>query len=166
MDSYSWAGHLRTDIGENSFSDKSYKRVEPKEIKKALNNLIAMLVDMWEDIIGLKDLQYWVLAYSYYSILSIRPFFDGNELVAQIFMNFLAVKLGLVPISLKQKKGTKEYKSYILMLKEIDETGNVDKLKIKVSREIRRQYIKARTNYLSEPGEVLELETEGEFFYD
>ena len=163
--SATWAGKLRTSTGEILSVVGEYTPVEYKEIKANLEALIVEIVDLWEDALKDKDLQFWVLAYAYYNILRIRPFFDGNEKVAKLFMNYLAVKLGLPPINIAPKKGTKGYEAYIIDIRFADD-GDLDPVIFRVKKGIRTFNIQEHFEELSAPATVLEAEIEGDFFYD
>ncbi len=108
---YSWAGKLKV------------------ESRPKLEELFSLIKEEWELSLVDEELRLDIMAMAYHGILSIRPFFDGNEKVARLFVNYLALKYGLhlfeIAPSAKDEQG---YKKYLRALKVAD-TGDVSALK-------------------------------------
>lgn len=161
----SWAGKFRTNTGEVLSLVGEYVPVEHNKIIPSIKTLIKEIVELWEEALKNQKLQYSLLTHAYHSILLIRPFFDGNERVAKLFMNYLAVKLSLPPISIAPQKDSKDYKSYIMAIKAADD-GNKKQLENILKKAIREFNIQEHFEELSAPATILEAEIEGELFYD
>jgi fido (protein-threonine AMPylation protein) len=75
---YSWAGKLKV------------------EARPAMEDMILKISSGWERSILDEELKLETLAFAYHCILKHKPFFDGNEKVARIFVNYLGLNTGPV----------------------------------------------------------------------
>ena len=100
---YSWAGKVKI------------------ESRAKLQELLELIKEDWEMSLVDEELRLDLLATTYHSILSIRPFFDGNEKVARLFVNYLALKYNLHLFEIApSKKDEQAYRKYIKALKLAD----------------------------------------------
>jgi fido (protein-threonine AMPylation protein) len=108
---YSWAGKLKV------------------ESRPRLEELFSLIKEEWEMSLVDEDLRLDLMAMTYHGILSIRPFFDGNEKVARLFVNYLALKYDLHLFEIAPSpKDEQAYRKYLRTLKVAD-TGDVSLLK-------------------------------------
>jgi fido (protein-threonine AMPylation protein) len=108
---YSWAGKLKV------------------ESRPKLEELFALIKEEWEMSLVDQDLRLDLMAMAYHGILNIRPFFDGNEKAARLFVNYLALKYDLHLFEIAPShKDEQAYKKYLRALKVAD-TGDVSVLK-------------------------------------
>jgi fido (protein-threonine AMPylation protein) len=108
---YSWAGKLKV------------------ESRPKLEELFSLIKEEWEMSLVDEELRLDLMAMAYHGILNIRPFFDGNEKVARLFVNYLALKYDLHLFEIAPSpKDEQAYKKYLRALKVAD-TGDVSSLK-------------------------------------
>jgi len=111
---YSWAGKLKV------------------ESRPAIEEMFVRVANDWDMSILDDELKLDVMTYAYHSILKNKPFFDGNEKVARLFTNYLALKYGLNLFTIAPaKKNESEYKKYCNDLKLAD-NGNLSSIKERV----------------------------------
>jgi fido (protein-threonine AMPylation protein) len=108
---YSWAGKLKV------------------ESRPKLEELLSLIKEEWEMSLLDDELRLDLMAMAYHGILNIRPFFDGNEKVARLFANYLALKYDLHLFEIAPTtKDEQLYKKYLRALKVAD-TGDISILR-------------------------------------
>lgn len=111
---YSWAGEIKP------------------QNRDLVEKLLERIAKQWDYSLIDEEVRLELLAYSYHGILKSKPFFDGNEKVARIFMNYLALKQNLpIFIISPSKKDLKPYRKYIKELKAAD-NGDLIPLKERI----------------------------------
>lgn len=111
---YSWAGKLKL------------------ETRPAMEDMFLRIAKEWDYSILDEELRLDIMAYSYHCILKNKPYFDGNEHVARLFTNYLALKYGLNLFSVApSKKNEHDYRKYCSELKFADE-GNLTHIKERI----------------------------------
>jgi fido (protein-threonine AMPylation protein) len=100
---YSWAG-----------------QINPQN-RALVEKVLERIVKQWDYSLIDEEVRLELLAYSYHGLVKSKPFFDGNERVARVFVNYLALKQNLPIFSLApSKKDIKSYRKYIKTLKSAD----------------------------------------------
>lgn len=111
---YSWAGKLKV------------------EARPAMEDMILKISSGWERSMLDEELKLETLAFTYHCILKHKPFFDGNEKVARIFVNYLGLKYGTCLFSVAPAKTDKVgYKKYCRDLK-IADKGDLSPIKERI----------------------------------
>jgi fido (protein-threonine AMPylation protein) len=111
---YSWAGELKPE--NRTFVELVLKRIS----------------NQWDYSLIDDELRLELLAYAYHGVLKNKPFFDGNEKVARLFVNYLALKQDLpLFVIAPAKKEEKAYKKYLKELRSADE-GDLMPLKERI----------------------------------
>ena len=111
---YSWAGQLK------------------KENRGCIEAVLGRISNQWDYSLLDEELRLELLAYSYHGILKHRPFFDGNEKVARLFVNYLALKQELPLFTVApSKKDEKSHKKYIREL-QLADSGDLIPLKERI----------------------------------
>ncbi|MEI6079943.1 MAG: Fic family protein [bacterium] len=111
---YSWGGELK------------------KENRVALDSIMKRISGQWDYSLVEEELRLELLAYTYHGILKNKPFFDGNEKVARLFTNYLALRQDLPLFTVApSKKDEKAYKKYLKDLKLAD-NGDLIPLKERI----------------------------------
>ena len=101
---YSWAGEINP------------------QSRNLVEKILGRIAKQWDYSLIDEEVRLELLAYSYHGILKSKPFFDGNEKVSRIFMNYLALKQNIPIFSLApSRKDTKSYRKYIKDLKAADQ---------------------------------------------
>lgn len=119
---YSWAGKL--DIRSRT----------------AIDIVISTINTKWDDSLKDDELKIDLMAYGYHSITKLKPFFDGNEVVARLFVNFIGLKYGYNIFEIKPEKTKKiEYSKYIEELKFADK-GNLKFLRERIKNNIKKNF--------------------------
>ncbi|MCX6112826.1 MAG: Fic family protein, partial [Proteobacteria bacterium] len=86
-----------------------------------IDAVLGRILNQWDYSLLDEELRLELLAYSYHGILKNKPFFDGNEKVARLFVNYLALKQDLPLFTIApSKKDEKNYRKYIKELKLAD----------------------------------------------
>jgi fido (protein-threonine AMPylation protein) len=113
---YSWAGKINT------------------KARTKIDILISTISTKWEDALFDKDLQLDLMAYSYHTIIKTRAFFDGNEVVARLFVNYLALRFGYIMFDVMPKDSSKleDYKNDL----KLADKGNLTKIRERIEKEI------------------------------
>lgn len=100
---YTWAGKIRV------------------EARAKLEELLSLVKEEWELSLLDEDVRLDLITTAYHGILNIRPFFDGNEKVARLFVNYLALKHNLHLFAVAPKdKNSDDYRKYIRELRLAD----------------------------------------------
>jgi len=100
---YSWAGKIKI------------------ESRPKLEDLLFFIKGQWELSLVDQEIRLDLMAAAYHGILNIRPFFDGNEKVARLFVNYLALKYDLHLFEIApSKKDEQSYSKYLKALKTAD----------------------------------------------
>jgi fido (protein-threonine AMPylation protein) len=111
---YSWAGELKT------------------ESRTGVESVLKRISSQWDYSLIDDELRLELLAYAYHGVLKNKPFFDGNEKVARLFVNYLALKQDLPLFAIApSKKDDKTYKKYLAELKTADD-GDLTPLKERI----------------------------------
>lgn len=111
---YSWAGELK------------------KENRSAIESVLNRISSQWDYSLVDQELRIELLAYAYHGILKNKPFFDGNEKVARLFVNYLALRQDMTLFTIApSKKDEKNYKKYLKEL-ELADAGDLVPLKERV----------------------------------
>jgi Fic family protein len=106
----------------------NYDAVDFIEIRGSLEQLFESIIDDIEnDLVKTEEDIFILLSKAYYEILRIQPFNDGNELVARLFMNYIAINFDMKFFSVKPKNiHSKEYFDYMFYIKACDSQPVID----------------------------------------
>jgi len=111
---YSWAGKLKM------------------EARPAMEDMMLKISSDWQGSLLDEELRLDLLAFAYHCILKNKPFFDGNEKVARIFVNYLGLKYGTCLFNIApSKKDEVSYKKFCKDL-ELADRGNILPIKERI----------------------------------
>jgi len=133
---YSWAGKLKV------------------ESRPKLEELFSLIKEQWELSLVDEELRLDLLAAAYHGVLNIRPFFDGNEKIARLFANYIALKYDLPMFEVAPStKDETLYKKYLKALKLAD-TGDLSLVRERIRNVLSNSASGISTSKLGPSGSV------------
>jgi fido (protein-threonine AMPylation protein) len=133
---YSWAGKIKV------------------ESRTKLEELFSLIREQWELSLVDEELRLDLMAAAYHGVLNIRPFFDGNEKVARLFVNYIALKYDLPMFEVAPSaKDEHVYKKYLKALKVAD-TGDLSLVRERIRNVLSNSVSGISTSKLGPSGSV------------
>lgn len=125
---FSWAGEFRTENKIVCNPVGEHLPPSPWEIKPSIEKMLDIASQMLKDNNSNPEHILQILSMVYHSILYIQPFWDGNEKVARLFANYIALGYKMPMFDIAPNKEDKiNYSNFISAIRNADK-GNLTNL--------------------------------------